>query len=77
MGPSVHPSVRRSFRPMVTHELKPLFWKWTILGPLPPLPLPRFHSRFHKNVITLLVAIPPTYLEAVDKNNRFRFQNPG
>ena len=49
-----------------------VFWKWSILGPLPPLPLPRF--RFHQNVVILLVAIPPTYLEAADKNNRFRFR---
>ena len=49
-----------------------VFWKRSILG---PLPLPRF--RFHQNIVNLLVAIPPTYLEATGKNNRFpfRFQN--
>ena len=36
--------------------------------------LPRF--RFHQNVVILLVAFPPTYLEATDKTNRFRYQNP-
>ena len=43
------------------------------------LPLPRFCFRFHQNIVILLVAIPPTYLEAADKNNRFRFrfQNTG
>ena len=56
-----------------------VFLKRSILGPLPPLPLLRFRFRFHQNVVILLVAIPPTYLEAADKNNRFRFrfQNPG
>ena len=51
----------------------PEFWKRSILG---PLPLPRF--RFRQDVVILLVAIPPTYLEAVDIANhlRFRFQNP-
>ena len=48
--------------------------KRSILGPLPPLPLPRFRFRFHQNVVILLVAIPPTYLEAADKSNRFRFR---
>ena len=33
--------------------------------------------RFHKNVVILLVAIPPTNLEAADTAFRFRFQNPG
>ena len=33
-------------------------------------------SRFHQNVVILLVAIPPTNLEAADTANRFRFQNP-
>ena len=34
--------------------------------------------RFHKNVVVLLVAIPPTYFEAAVTANRFRFrfQNP-
>ena len=56
-----------------------VFWKRLILGPLPPLPIPRFRFRFHQNVVILLVAIPPTYFEAADKNNHFRFsfQNPG
>ena len=59
--------------------LAAVFWKRSILGPLPPLPLPRFRFRFHQNVVISLVAIPPTYLEATDKTNRFRFrfQNPG
>jgi len=48
------------------------FWKRSILVPL--LPFPRF--RFRQNVVISLVAIPPTHLEAVDKNNRFRYQNP-
>ena len=34
----------------------------------------RFRFRFHQNVVILLVAIPPTYLEAADKTNRFRFR---
>ena len=54
--------------------LPPGFWKQSILGPLPPLPIPRF--LFRQNVVVLLVAIPTTYLEAADKTNRCRFQNP-
>ena len=50
-----------------------MFWKRSILGLLPPLP----HLRFRFHVVILLVATPPTYLEAADKNNRFRFQNTG
>ena len=38
----------------------------------PPLPLPRF--RFRQSVIILLVAIPPSYLEAPVSSNRFRFR---
>jgi len=48
-----------------------VFWKRSILG---PLPLPHFHFRFHQNIVILLVVIPPTYLEAADKTNRFRLQ---
>ena len=33
--------------------------------------------RFHQKMVVLLVAIPPTNLEAVDTADRFRFQNPG
>ena len=51
-----------------------VFWKRSILRPLPPLPLPRFLFRFHQNEIILLVAIPPTYLEAAGTANRFRFR---
>ena len=53
---------------------KQAFWKWSILV---PLLLPCFC--FRQNGVILLVAIPPTYLEAADKNNQFRFhfQNPG
>ena len=49
------------------------FWKRSNLGLLP-----RFRFRFHENVVIFLVAIPPTYLEAADSANRFRFrfQNP-
>ena len=56
--------------------------RW-ILVPLPPHPLPRlrfrFRFRFHKNVVILLVAIPPTNVEAADSADRFRFRfsNPG
>ena len=47
--------------------------RW-ILVALPPLPLPRFRFCFLQNVVILLVAIPPTYLEAADQTNRFRFR---
>ena len=52
-----------------------MFWKQSILGPLPPPPLPRF--RFRQSVVISLLAIPPTNLEAADTANsfRFRFQN--
>ena len=56
-------------------KFEAVFWKRSVLE---SLPLPRFRFRFHQNVLILLVAIPPTYLEAADKTNRlrFRFQNP-
>ena len=50
-------------------------WKRWILVPLPALPLP--HFRFHKNVVILLVAIPPTNVEVADSAYRFRFRIPG
>ena len=46
-----------------------------ILGPLPPLPLPRF--RLRQNVVISLVAIQKNYFEAAATTFRFRFQNPG
>ena len=46
--------------------------RW-VLVPLPPLALPHFHFRFHKNVAISLVAIPPTNVEAVGLAFRFRF----
>ena len=53
---------------------QPVFWKRSIFG---LIFFRRF--RFRQNVVVLLVAIPPTYLEAADVANRFRFrfQNPG
>ena len=35
---------------------------------------PPLRFRLHQNVVISLVAIPPTCLEAADKNFRFRFQ---
>ena len=36
----------------------------------------RFYGRFRQNVVNLLVAILPTFLEAAATANRFRFKNP-
>ena len=41
-----------------------------------PLPLPRFHFRFLKNIVILLVANPPMNKEAADIRDRFRFLIP-
>ena len=41
--------------------------RWTCV----PLPFPPI--RFHKNVVILLVANPPTIAEAADSADRFRF----
>ena len=62
------------FMPMAFALYHPGKQKRWILVKLPPLPHPRF--RFHQNVVILLVAIPPTYLEAAASAIRFRFQNP-
>ena len=68
-------NIQSAYPRQVLEVWKPVFWKRSILGPFPLL---RFRFRFHQNVVILLVAIPPTHLEAAEKNNRFRFrfQNP-
>ena len=38
------------------------------------VPLPHFRFRFCQNAVILLLAIPPTYLEAAAVANRFRFR---
>ena len=51
--------------------------KRRISVPLPPFLLPRFRIHFHQNVVISLVAIPPTYAEAAEPADRFRFRIPG
>ena len=74
---SSHYDVRKSEDQDVSirSDCKAVFWKRSIIG---LLRLPRFGFRFHQNAVILLVAIPPTNLEAADTANRFRFrfQNP-